>query len=206
MRSSDSTFDRLLGRASAIYGLWPIVPAAVAMLMAYLSTSVEWIAQFGAFGWAGAFIVTFLLVAGALALIAIAYERWVTAWASRNWNLKTDAVNPLDTVFEIQRINLSDIKHPVTQRISEKTFHNCEFFGPGAMIFWGKSIVQGNSFIDCDLIVAKENALIRNVAVFEDCTIQSCKFWKCTIYLTVPLYNELLKNQPNMEVVTHVPQ
>lgn len=201
MGITSNTFDRWLSRGSGLYGLWPIVPAGASLGMAWLSSTVGWINQFGAFGWASTGILTFFLVSAALALIGVWREKWVASWATKNWNLRTDTINPLQSTFESQRIKISEISHPVKNNIENKSFNHCELFGPDVIILVGCTL-NGVGFVNCDTVVVKDGATVKNVKVIENCNFFGGTIWNCVILAPRLQFEQLQKALPGIEAIT----
>lgn len=195
--------DRWFGRLTNAYTVWPLVPAGlVGAVTGYLSSSVAWISQnLGAFGFVAIGILSFLLTSLSLALVGVFREKLALASAARTWNLVVDRINPLHTAFQGERIRISDIAHPVTKRIKGKGFTNCEFHGPDNIAIAG-GILSGVTFSNCDFVIIKENVIVNNVKVFENCQIIGGRIWNCTVFLTQEIIDELKTNFP-VEAITY---
>ena len=99
-------------------------------------------------------------------------ERQTRAAAIERWKEKVDSFNPLDPEFTRKRIKILDLMHPVSQKIERKRLIDCELIGPANIVFTGtsknKAALSGVSFYNCEVVVAKENSFIQNVAIMED--------------------------------------
>lgn len=184
MRRIAQFFDSWSSRAANAAAIWPLLPASVVgVVTGFGSQSIEWISQFGWFGWWCAFLVGFFFSAAGLAVVGYAREKFALAKAQQRWSKEVDAINPLDEVFVNRRINIRDLAHPVTKRISSKTFRSCELFGPENIIL-ASGHMSGVAFADCDVVVVKDNASLTNLKVFEDCSMTGGVIWNCTIFVT----------------------
>jgi hypothetical protein len=146
-------FDPWLGRASGIFTfVSPIVPGTIgALVTGWLAMGVEQINQYGWFGWwcaafAGFFVVTVLYL-----LIGNARNLMVQADAVRRWAREVDRIDPMAKVFENKRIRVSELAHPITGRIKDKTFRDCEILGP-ENIYLPDCNLDGVSFVDCAVV------------------------------------------------------
>lgn len=196
--------DKWLGRFSNLAALWPALPAAViAAVSGYLSRSVAFISQFGAFGWWTVGILTFVLVSAAFLCIALAWERLATMRALKNWQVNTQSVNPLRNAFDGERISIAHLAHPITHRIERKSFNNCELVGPANVVFDGNGVVSGITFMDCDFVVIRENIHIKNILVFNGCSLLGGTIWNCTVFLTQQTWEGLAAGLPGITPVTY---
>lgn len=91
--------------------------------------------------------------------------------------------------------------HPVTRRISGKRFINCELVGPANLILLASRsdafTISGAGFLDCDIVVLKDEVRVFNAIGFEDCTILGGAIMNCTICVfkpVVPIFSALNAN------------
>lgn len=198
------TLGNLSSRLSDGFTFWQaLAPATAAGIMTgWLSTTVSWAAQFGAFGWWGAGLLGFLVFAGAQALIGVSKDRRARARALNEWPKTVDSVNPMRTVFDNERLRMRDLAHPLTQKITAKTFNQCELFGPENIAMMGNTIT-GTGFYDCEFIVVKDNTLIRNVVLLDQCHIVGGSLWNLTIFMNQAQFNDLKANLPQIASLTY---
>jgi len=196
------TYDKLSGRIANSYQLWALLPTSlVAALMAWLSTTVQWINQFGPFGWASVGLISFVLLSIGLASLGTWREALANARAAREWNLRTDSINPLRDNFDRERIRVGDLTHPVKRSIAKKTFSNCQLVGPANVTFM-RCNLNGVSFSDCDIVVAKDGAFVRNVIAFEDCAMIGGEIINATLFVPQALFDHMRASVPSIEAVT----
>ena len=89
-------------------------------------------------------------------------------------------VNPLDSTFEQQRIQINAFVGPIDSVVPPKTFLRCELIGPAVVMFSGCSL-RGNSFTNCDFVLAREGAGAANLIRFDGATIHDCTLFKLTV-------------------------
>ncbi len=163
--------------------------------MSYLASISEIIAPFGPVGIGGIGLISALLVwvglAWARGLRANARERLANARAVEKWKEQTDTVNPLDPEFQRARINIADLAHPVTRRISNKRFIDCQLMGPSNLIIMGKTSLANMDFTNCDLVVVnnKKTIPIYNALLIEECQMIGGEIVSCTIYIPPEMVN-----------------
>ena len=179
-----------------------LVPAAGAVAIGYLAKGAHWIGQFGPFGWASAGTIAFLVISAGLRLAVSAYEKLVMSRAEAKWARDAHSTNPMKNHFENERFSLRDIAHPISQRIKGKSFKNCELIGPQAIVFTGTGLVRGVGFHDCDFVHVRDGALIKNIIVLEDCSIDGGSIWRSTIFGTAQQIARWKADMPSLEVIT----
>lgn len=197
--------EKTLERLSLAYSLWPLIPAgAVGIASGWAARGSSAINQLGTFGWLAAGVLGFALTSIGFMAVAIARDKLVLAKATADWARKTDAVNPMATHFNQQRITISDLAHPITQRVVGKTFTHCELIGPANIIFLGSGTAANVGFIDCDIVVVKENVFVRNITVLEDCNFVGGKIWKCTVMMPEVMFKKMEQEMPGLTSITHL--
>lgn len=178
--------DKWLGRfANGWTFLSPIVPGTVgALVSGSLASTATWLNQWGWFGWWCAVLMGFLVASAAWAAVNVAKERLAVRRTMEKWAAKVaDSVNPLDDAFHQKRLSLSDLANPVTRKIENKKFTNCELIGP-ANIFLLKDLRISNvTFIDCDMCPTKDEVALHNVIALESCEIYGGIMAKATVFL-----------------------
>jgi hypothetical protein len=180
--------DRWLGRGANIATVWTLIPSGiVGVITAILSQGVQWIKAYGAFGWWIAGLSGFFLSAVTLALAGVAWQRFAMARAAQKWSRDVDVVNPLAAEFHGQRIKLADLAHPITGRIQNKRFLDCELIG-AVVVMAGRTVIQDATFFNCDIVIARPDAFIQNVLVLEDCTIMGGQLLRSTIFFSQEAY------------------
>lgn len=156
---------------------------------AWLASTVEWIDQFGAFGWyvAGLVCVLIAVLAG-LSVAGLRYL-WIRAGATRKWQYEVHDINPLAKEFHKQRIKFLDLAHPITKSISGKRIVDCELMGPANLFMKGKGGITGANLNNCDVVVVQSHKAvpINNVVVIEDTDIIGGDVWECTIFISIAM-------------------
>lgn len=197
--------EKAMERLSLAYSLWPLIPAgAVGVASGWAARGSATINQFGTVGWLAAGVLGFLLTSIGFLALALAKEKLISAKAFSDWTLPTDAANPMADNYNRQRIAIRDIAHPVTNRIVGKTFTQCEIIGPANIILWGKGTVAGVGFMDCDIVVVKDNTFVRNIFVLENCNLVGGSIWRCTVFMPEDMFRKVQREIPSFEAITHM--
>ncbi|MCA3338307.1 MAG: hypothetical protein INF90_07250 [Roseomonas sp.] len=178
-------FDPWLGRASGIFTfVSPIVPGTIGGLVTgWLAMGVEQINQYGWIGWWCAAFAGFFAVTALYIMVGYARNLMVQADATRKWAREVDRIDPMAKVFENKRIRVSDLAHPITGRIKDKTFRNSEILGPDNIFFLGGNVTH-NHFMNCEFVIVRDDPRLEvfNLKVFENCIIQNSEIGKCTVF------------------------
>ena len=91
-------------------------------------------------------------------------------------------VNPLDDVFDRKRVDINIFASPFVDAVEDKTFTNCEFFGPAVITFHNCSV--GSIFRWCDFVKMPPGPVqAQNILIFKDCTFNNCKFIRITLLI-----------------------
>lgn len=180
--------QRLLDRIESRVALWTALAQglpvmSVGFISGWLSTGVEWINQFGWFGWWAAALTGALVAALILLFMALLRQSWIKASAIRSWSQnKGDAINPLDREFIRRRINLLDLVSPINNAIIGKRFIDCELLGP-ANLLMSRSTITDNSFARHDIVLMDTNSRVSNAILLEDCVITGCMLNQLTLLI-----------------------
>lgn len=154
---------------------------------AYIGILTDWINAYGAFGWLCSAL--FVMFAGALFVLLVAQVRlkWNTASATKKWQEEVSYINPLETEFSKKRINIQDLVHPITKKISDKKFTDCQLIGPSNIIFsGGQGIMYNTKFINCELVVMKDhnqNLQYENFVFLDKCSIVGSEVINCVLFV-----------------------
>ena len=162
-----------------------------------LSSTVEWVDQFGWFGWWVAFLFGCVLTAATMSLAALVRLRLVEARMYLDFEKRGSSVNPLETEFHKKRIKLSDLMPPTFRPISKKKFIDCELVGPCVILFTDGMNINGLKFESCDLMPTKRQLSVRNGLIMQDCHIIGGSIIGATILLH-PDVLAALEAQPGM--------
>jgi len=165
----------------------------------YLAHVTEALKIYAPFSW---FLAA--LLGAALVWLIFASGAWfraerIRAAFLRNARSSSIDFNPLEDPTQHRRISLIDIIHPTGEAIKNKTFVNCEFVGPGTIIFAGCH-VHNLHLGNCEGIkMAGETILnVPNKALFIDCTFRDCKFYNIILAVPNKFYDELKKGLPGL--------
>lgn len=187
--------DRWSSRAANAIAIWPVlVPSGMAgILVGYLASGARAISQYGAFGWVSAGLVGFLLIAVALLSVASVREKWIIAsWATKKSKVP-DSVNPLDSEFRSSRIKILDLVHPITNKVVRKRFIGCQLMGPANIGLRGHVLFKDSGFLNCDVVIIRENAPIFNAIILEDCEVLSSEVMFCTLFVPQDVFDNTMK-------------
>lgn len=157
--------------------------------MSFLAAITEWTRAYGPFGIAAigvffALLIWFVAVWARKALAAAAVYRAERA-AIDGWKTNIDSINPLATDFHTQRIRIIDLVHPITKRVANKRFVECELVGPANILFEANMELSGVAFANCDTVVVRnaEAVHLYNVYAFNNVKIFGGMIGNCTLYI-----------------------
>ena len=182
-----------------------------------LAIIVGWIASFALPAWAVAATETIFanqplswVVAGFLGVLSAAVitlvagagrNLWVTAGVRNRFYRQNDRFNPMESVFQQQRIAIADLVNPLEQVVKNKKFIGCEIVGPANIVPFlntrGSSRFSGNNFAMCDVIEIGEGVVPQNAIGFVDCDFEDCQFYKVNLLFqsqAVSLADSMIKD------------
>lgn len=116
--------------------------------------------------------------------------------ALTKWQERVDTTNPLSPEFHTKRIGWLDIAHPISRRIENKRFIDCEILGPANIVLVRDVQLDSVTFIDCDFVVVKPKAFVSNVVALENVKVIGGSIWRTTILLpaeAVPMVKPFAK-------------
>ena len=199
--------DRIESRYALGFALYQGVPVLGAgAVSGWLSNGVDWINQFGWFGWWSAFLVGSLVAALIFAALALAKAKLATAKAIAKWRSDVADVNPLDEQFSRVRIDIAKIANPVTRRITGKSFSGCEVIGPANIAVRAQNVIHNPQFIDCDIVVCRPDRPLHSVTWVDECSFIQTKFFNCTIFVLQPLAMQLYQHGAPIASFSGVPE
>ncbi len=134
--------------------------------------------------------------------LGIAWGRWklIQAKAVNKWAKKVDAINPMDSEFRNQRINLADLANPVTKQISRKRFINCELIGPATIFLGSGNGFRNSSFLNVNMIPVKNNLRISAVYLMIECDIIESVILEANILFPIAAIPFLENGFPNGQI------
>lgn len=103
--------------------------------------------------------------------------------AVAKWQEQVTAVNPLSPEFHTKRVGWLDIAHPISERIQNKRFIDCEILGPANIALIRDAQLDGVTFVDCDFAAVKPSAFVSNVVALENVKVIGGSIWRTTILL-----------------------
>jgi hypothetical protein len=189
MGGTEGFFDRWSNRLANYSALLPLVPAsAFAVIAGYLSTGVQRISQFGAFGWFTTGFITFVLSGLAFAMFARARLWWIDARNRARLMSDSSPFDPMARVYEEKRLFLRDLAPVGRRQVFGKKFINCEIIGPGTALIGLRSsetrpfpkITDSRTYdVDC---IQVDPTVASNLAIaFPDCDFEGCGFYHMTL-------------------------
>ncbi len=170
-----------------IVGNWPWIAATFGSVgMAYLARLSDWMQPWGAVGWASVGLFFFALIGLTLATIyrlyAGALQRIQSSKTMKNMSENIKGVNPLRESFENEKVSISDFYTPIQTLYKRKTFRNCDFYGPGALLFFSRCNIDSPSIFRTDFIVIGEGYFASPIG-FEDSSFYDCRFYGITLLM-----------------------
>jgi hypothetical protein len=193
-----ANLNRILDRLESRIALWEIARGSLVVgaggMTGWLSTGVDWINQFGWFGWWAAFLVGCFLSAAALALLSVFRYYWVRGRAMDRWSITTSDINPLDDTFHKRRIKIVDLIDPADNAISGKTFTDCDLVGPANIVLLGGSSYSHVGFVSCDVVPTRRKTSILNAVKIQNISVVRGRFVGVTIFVpppTIPMFREM---------------
>jgi hypothetical protein len=153
-------FNRFLDRIESRYSLWQALAGfgivGSGTLTASLSASAAFISSYGAFGWWLSFLGGCLIFTLSMALFQFAVRARAQAKALTDWPEKAGHINPLNSEYNKEAINFSDLRHPISSSIRDKRFSGCQFQGSSVLFFGNNTTLFDVTFGNCDFILTKK--------------------------------------------------
>lgn len=175
--------DRWLGRLSGAYTFSPLLPAGlVGVVFGFLSQGVEWISQFGLFGWLSAGICAFAITGFGFATVARAQLWRVESKGRTQLSGESSPLDPMEPIFRNKRIKIIDLINPYDQVVLNKKFIDCEIIGPAnILIMFNRSKFHNNNFERSDSIEIRDDAIPQNATNIVECDFEGCRFFKVSM-------------------------
>lgn len=191
--SLDRFFSKLEWRWSLANFFWSAGAFASATLPAWAVSAMNIFSEYAPLSWVGAGLTGFLLFCFGFFVFAVARERLVRARYNARAMSKGSFANPLEKIFERQRIYLNDFALPSNPYIHDKTFIDCEIIGP-CNIF----LVTGNRVDEpmppkCDAAVLPPDTKIFNSYSLTNCSFRRCLFQRITFFVSHEEYQSAKK-------------
>lgn len=188
--------------------LWDIGRAAVALMSfgipAWAASASAWLDKWGPIAWVGAGFGGVLTLAISLWFLSKMRNNWISSSIKRQFYEGAERINPLETVFSHQRINIADLLPPLSLYIDNKTFINCDLVGPAQILLERSSMVNsGGEAVDA--VLGRPGAFSANGIFFRNCVFRDCRFYRITFLIPEYDYRLFVTNNPNVGFITHVP-
>jgi hypothetical protein len=190
MASTKKIAHRWALRLYGVATVWSVVPPTIAAaLVAYFSTPVDWISQFGWFGIIVSGLVGYAIAAFGMAQTAKArLNRMYAEHRAVIHGESSSSFDPLAKVYENKRLYLRDLA-PVGRRfVKGKTFINCEIIGPGSAVLGTRSSehmpfpsIRDSAAYDVDCIEIDPSKESMLAIGFPDCDFIGCQFFHMTL-------------------------
>lgn len=143
--------------------------------------------QYQPFSWVAAGFAGMLTAMTIYAGLGWGRNLWVVAAARQRFYRQTDRFNPMDTLFQRQRIAIADLSNPMEQVINNKKFIDCEMIGPANILLLtstpGASKIVGNKFNKFDAVVIDNDAAPQSSIAFVDCDFERCSFYNVVLLI-----------------------
>lgn len=162
-------------------GTW----VAAFALPAWAANSMTFMQQHAPASWVLAGFAGLLCMAIVYALAGWGRGVWVTANIRNRFYRQSDRFNPLDTIFQRQRIDITDLCNPMEQVVKGKKFLDCEMIGPANILFLysapGSAKIIGNNFSKTDAVCIANHVIPQTAVAFVDCDFERCAFYNVVL-------------------------
>ena len=164
-----------------------------------------WLNVYGPVSWVlatlfGVFLFTLIAWAIASLRVRLAERRIL-----RIHEISPPPFNPMDDTFTRRQILIQHFAKPLPQSNDGKSFINCEIFGPSVVFFGDNSTLIDNTVLDCDFVVVKNGAMVKNVIFFKNATIRRCTLYNLTILIPPVLAQQIEDASPGANWITEIP-
>jgi hypothetical protein len=128
-------------------------------------------------------ILTTLLFSGVALVVLLGVAAFQKARSLKIITFEPRPPSPFTSQFEQERIKIANFYSPFLVPNENKSFKDCEIYGPGSILFLDSNAVSDCSFHMCDYVVIKEGAKINTAAYFAKSSFIGCKFFNITFYI-----------------------
>lgn len=189
MGTVKNAIGRTFSRISEMVTFWSIVPSGfLAGVSAYLSTGVQWIAAYGAWGWFATGVLTFFVSSVSFALISRTKLWRIEAKNRARIQGDSSPFDPMARVYENKRLHLKDLAPLGRRQVVGKRFLGCEIIGPGSAILGIRarpdspdSTLKNCNTFDVDCIQIDEESKSHLAITFLDCDFDQCNFYHMSL-------------------------
>lgn len=192
--------------------LWDIAVAVVSAvgfgIPAWAAAASAWLNAWGPIAWIVAGLMGLAIVLPLFLLasfvMTIVRHRWLMSSILRKFYEAAERVNPLQKVFSQHRIRIEDMFPPLTVRIFDKTFIECELIGPAVISIEGSAVFGGGGEA-VDAVVGPTGQITRNSLFFDRCVFRDCRFYKVTFIVAETSYQQFCAQNPSIPFVSLLP-
>jgi len=165
---------------------WPALTLAIVSGggMTYLAAVSQWLNQYGPVAWGFAGLIGLGLAALVYWLYSSAVHRLAMSAYVGLLSKTSDAINPLDNVFNRRRIKIQDLIDPFTHEVRGKTFTDCDLVGPANIFFEGVGTLNGVGFYNCNCVLANRNFVPNTISRFTDVHIIRGRIIAATLFMS----------------------
>jgi hypothetical protein len=204
--------NRILESISAHLTLYTAfgIGTAVSVLIAWAAHATEQLKPYAPFSWAFGALVGALFFAALFWLVSKGRSLWISSTITRTFHqIKAPTTNPLEPVFQTQRINISELASPVNRLIANKTFMDCEIIGPANLILaathpGGGSMNQCN-FINCVAVGVRDRGAVPFGLFLQDCTFLRCRLFGVVLFIPRSEQAHFRASMPGFTWITEEP-
>jgi uncharacterized membrane protein len=177
--------QKYLDRIESRWALWMLIggPAMIGAGTAYFASFSQWVNSFGSFAWVFVFLITAMLAASLIFVIVFTRYWLQRSRAVNKWKSSLDDINPMETSFHSKRISIEAICDPITRSLTNKTFSECDLNGPANIYISGTNTITGVNFINCDLVIVKENSYIYNAIAIKNVRVVGGRIANTTFFV-----------------------
>jgi hypothetical protein len=179
--------DRLLKIGPLLTGLkwifdnWPVVLGSGSMI--YAASITEWLKDWGPVAYVAIGIITASVIALVSALVQLVHAKLsLRQHEARYFHFLEKAqntFNPRTKQHYKEVLKISDMFSPISSAIEGKSFDDCDFIGPGAIILITANTVSQNVFYDQgDIVFVPKGTQVVGALALIDCTIKNSRFWR----------------------------
>lgn len=198
--SAFAFLDRAIKWAPIVIGT--TFTGTVTGLAAKLTTALD---SYSPFSWTIATLTggcLFLLSAWIWSAARVNLER--IEYAKEQSKIKDD-FNPVDQIYTKKRIFLQNFRTQFNDRVSNKTFVDCELYGPAVIFLSNKISLSGINIAACEFVCVKNGSNLYNCIVFEDFTVTRGKMRGLTIFVHESLVPIVNSGVAGIKWTTHTP-
>jgi hypothetical protein len=157
--------------------------------MAYLAAITAWLQPWGPVAWGAIAIISAIIIWITFFVVAFIASKKSESQARANLeetlSKNRDRINRLDRHFSRVVIAPSDLFMPYDPVLEAKQFTECDFIGPGVILFIDRCEVLAANFLACNFVVFddKRPANIQGTLGFRSSRFEKCRFVNMTFLI-----------------------